>query len=143
MPASCGASRTCAAAGSRQSCTWHWTGCHTFPGLDAQALRGRLLVAPNADYIERAYNHAKYNEYSQAPMLEVTLPTLADPTLAPAGKHVASVVVQYAPYELKQGWAAGRQPFTDIVIDALGAYAPDLRSCVLASEFADPGGHRA
>jgi phytoene dehydrogenase-like protein len=110
----------------------------TFPGVDAQALRGRLLVAPDADYIERAYNHAKYNEYSQAPMLEVTLPTLADPALAPAGKHVASVVVQYAPYELKEGWAAGRQPFTDIVIDALRAYAPDLRSCVLASELVTP-----
>jgi phytoene dehydrogenase-like protein len=109
-----------------------------FPGLDADALRGRLLVAPDADYIEHAYNHAKYNEYSQAPMLEVTLPTLADPSLAPAGKHVASVVVQYAPYALKEGWSTGRQRFTDIVIDTLAAYAPDLRQCVRASELLTP-----
>ncbi len=109
-----------------------------FPGVEASALRGRLLVAPHADYIERAYNHAKYNEYSAAPMLEVTLPTLADPTLAPAGRHVASVVVQYAPYALKEGWATGRQRFTDIVIDTLAAYAPDLRQCLRASELLTP-----
>ncbi len=109
-----------------------------FPGVEAAALRGRLLVAPNADYIERAYNHAKYEEYSQAPMLEVTLPTLADPALAPAGKHVASIVVQYAPYALKEGWASGRQRFTDIVIDTLAAYAPDLRQCVRAAELVTP-----
>ena len=52
-------------------------------------------------------------------MLEITLPTLADPALAPAGKHVLSVVVQYAPYALKEGWATGRQRFPDIVIDTL------------------------
>ncbi len=109
-----------------------------FSGLDAAALRGRLLVAPDADYIERAYNHAKYQEYSAAPVLEVTLPTLADPGLAPAGKHVASIVVQYAPYALKEGWASGRQRFTDIVIDTLAAYAPDLRRCVAASELLTP-----
>ena len=109
-----------------------------FPGVEAAALRGRLLVAPNADYIERAYNHAKYEEYSQAPMLEVTLPTLADPALAPAGKHVASIVVQYAPYALKEGWASGRQRFTDIVIETLAAYAPDLRQCVRAAELVTP-----
>ena len=109
-----------------------------FSGVDSAALRGRLLVAPNADYIERAYNHAKYDEYSQAPMLEVTLPTLADPSLAPAGKHVASVVVQYAPYALKEGWASGRQRFTDIVLDTLAAYAPDLRQCLQASELLTP-----
>jgi phytoene dehydrogenase-like protein len=109
-----------------------------FPGVEPAALRGRLLVAPDADYIERAYNHAKYGEYSQAPMLEVTLPSLADPTLAPAGKHVASIVVQYAPYKLQEGWDAGRQRFTDIVIDTLGAYAPDLRQCVAASELLSP-----
>jgi phytoene dehydrogenase-like protein len=71
-------------------------------------------------------------------MLEVTLPTLADPALAPAGKHVASIVVQYAPYALKEGWASGRQRFTDIVIETLAAYAPDLRQCVRAAELVTP-----
>ncbi|HEY1491414.1 MAG TPA: NAD(P)/FAD-dependent oxidoreductase [Steroidobacteraceae bacterium] len=109
-----------------------------FTGVDAGSLRGRLLVAPNADYIERAYNHAKYGEYSQAPMLEVTVPTLADASLAPPGKHVASVVVQYAPYKLQEGWEAGRQRFTDLIIDTLGAYVPDLRQCVAAAELLSP-----
>jgi phytoene dehydrogenase-like protein len=109
-----------------------------FAGADAAALRGRLLVAPDADYIERAYNHAKYGEFSLAPMLEVTLPTLTDPTLAPSGKHVASVIVQYAPYQLKEGWETGRQRLTDIVIDTLAAYAPDFRQCLAASELLAP-----
>jgi phytoene dehydrogenase-like protein len=109
-----------------------------FTGVGAGSLRGRLLVAPDADYIERAYNHAKYGEYSQAPMLEVTVPTLTDPSLAPPGKHVVSVVVQYAPYNLKEGWEAGRQRFTDIIIDTLGAYAPGLRQCVAAAQLLSP-----
>jgi phytoene dehydrogenase-like protein len=109
-----------------------------FPGLGAQALRGRLLVAPSAGYIERAYNHAKYDEFSSAPMLEVTIPTLTDPGLAPAGKHVISVIVQYAPYALAGGWEGQRQPFTDLVIDTLGGYAPQLRGCIGASELLTP-----
>jgi phytoene dehydrogenase-like protein len=109
-----------------------------FPGLGAQALRGRLLVAPSAGYIERAYNHAKYDEFSSAPMLEVTIPTLTDPGLAPAGKHVMSVIVQYAPYALAGGWEGQRQPFTDLVIDTLGGYAPQLRGCIGASELLTP-----
>ncbi len=109
-----------------------------FPGVAAQALRGRLLVAPSADYIERAYNHAKYEEFSRAPMLEVTIPTLADPGLAPAGKHVMSVIVQYAPYAIAGGWQAQRRAFTDLVIDTLGGYAPELRGCIGASELLTP-----
>jgi phytoene dehydrogenase-like protein len=109
-----------------------------FPGLGEQALRGRLLVAPSADYIERAYNHTKYNEYSAAPMLEVTIPTLIDATLAPAGKHVMSAIVQYAPYTLAGGWESERQAFVDRVVDTLAAYAPGLRSAIHAIELLAP-----
>lgn len=109
-----------------------------FPGLTEQDLRARLLVAPSADYIERAYNHAKYDEFSQHPMLEVTIPTLVDATLAPAGRHVMSVIVQYAPYTLKGGWDTQRQTFTDRIIDTLGAYAPQLRGSIRASELLTP-----
>jgi phytoene dehydrogenase-like protein len=109
-----------------------------FTGLSESALRGRLLVAPSPDYVERAYNHAKYNEFSGAPMLEVTIPTLADPGLAPAGKHVMSVVVQYAPYDVGGGWDAQRAPFTSLVLQTLAAYAPGLRECVSASELLAP-----
>jgi phytoene dehydrogenase-like protein len=109
-----------------------------FPGLTEAALRARLLVAPSSDYIERAYNHAKYNEFSHSPMLEVTIPTLADHSLAPAGKHVMSVIVQYAPYALAGGWHDKRQAFTDRILDTLAAYAPDLRAAISASELLTP-----
>jgi phytoene dehydrogenase-like protein len=109
-----------------------------FPGLTEQALRARLLVAPSSDYIERAYNHAKYHEFSQAPILEITIPTLADPSLAPAGKHVMSVIVQYAPYALAGGWHDKRQAFTDRILDTLAGYAPDLRTAISASELLTP-----
>ena len=109
-----------------------------FPGLTAEALRSRLLVAPSSDYIERAYNHAKYEEFSERPMLEVTIPTLSDASLAPSGQHVMSVIVQYAPYAVKGGWAAARQSFTDRVIDTLGAYAPQLRESIRATELLTP-----
>ena len=109
-----------------------------FPGLESAALRGRLLVAPSSDYIERAYNHTKYNEFSEAPMLEVTVPTIADPSLAPQGRHVMSVIVQYAPYALKGGWAEQRQRFAALAIDTLARYAPGLRDCILGSELLTP-----
>src|SRR6202007_1492752 len=80
-----------------------------FAGLPERALGARLLVAPSADYIESAYNHAKYDQFSPAPILEITIPTLADPGLAPAGKHVMSVIVQYAPYKLAGGWQASQR----------------------------------
>jgi phytoene dehydrogenase-like protein len=109
-----------------------------FRALDGEALRGRLLVAPSADYIERAYNHTKYNESSLAPMLEITIPTLADPGLAPPGKHVMSIIVQYAPYAPTGGWETRRQAFTDCIIDTLAAYAPRLRDGIRASELLTP-----
>jgi phytoene dehydrogenase-like protein len=107
-------------------------------GLPQQALRSRLLVAPSSDYIERAYNHAKYDEFSERPMLEITVPTLADPGLAPAGKHVMSVIVQYAPYTLKGSWDNQRQSFTDRIIATLSAYAPRLGESIRASELLTP-----
>jgi phytoene dehydrogenase-like protein len=109
-----------------------------FPGLSEPALRARLLVAPSSDYLERAYNHTKYNEFSAAPMLEVTIPTLADASLAPGGKHVMSVIVQYAPYTLAGGWQSQRQAFTERVIDTLAGYAPRLRDVIRATELLAP-----
>jgi len=109
-----------------------------FPGLAPEALRGRLLVAPSSDYIEQAYNHAKYDEFSESPVLEITLPTLADESLAPSGRHVLSAVVQYAPYALKGGWVGQRQRFIERLIDTLAGYAPALRDCILSSELLTP-----
>ena len=109
-----------------------------FPGLGQAALRGRLLIAPSSDYIERAYNHAKYQEFSSAPTLEVTLPTLADHSLAPPDRHVISAIVQYAPYTVAGGWTAERQRFAAGIIETLARYAPGLRDCIVASELLTP-----
>ncbi|HTT42010.1 MAG TPA: NAD(P)/FAD-dependent oxidoreductase [Steroidobacteraceae bacterium] len=113
-------------------------GLPQFRDLPEAALRARLLVAPSADYIERAYNHAKYGEYSLRPMLEVTIPSLLDPTLAPPGQHVMSVIVQYAPYALKGGWEQGRAAFAERIITTLINYAPQLRGAIRASELLTP-----
>jgi phytoene dehydrogenase-like protein len=109
-----------------------------FRGLDPQSLRGRLLVAPSLGYVEGAFNYSKYEEYSSAPVLEVTIPTLADPALAPPGKHVMSVIAQYVPYKLATGWQEQRQQFKELVIRTLAAFAPDLPDCVRSSELLAP-----
>jgi phytoene dehydrogenase-like protein len=109
-----------------------------FTGVTDEALGGRLLIAPSLDYLERAFNHSKYGEFSEAPAIEITLPTLNDRSLAPTGKHVLSAVVQYAPYALAGGWESGRQRFTGLVIDRLEQYAPGLRKTVLAAQLLAP-----
>jgi phytoene dehydrogenase-like protein len=109
-----------------------------FTGLGATGLRGRLLWAPSPEHIERAYNHSKYGEFSSAPMLEITVPTAADTTLAPHGSHVISVIAQYAPYGLAAGWTSAREPFTRLLLDTLEALAPGLRARVRHAELLTP-----
>jgi len=109
-----------------------------FAGVGEAALRGRLLIAPSLEHIEHAYNHAKYAEFSEHPVMEITVPTVNDPALAPAGQHVLSAVVQFAPYELKGGWQNGRQRFLDKTLDALERAAPGLRAQIVASELLTP-----
>ncbi len=110
----------------------------TFTGVSAQQLRGRLLISPSLDHIERAYNHSKYGEYSQEPVLEISVPSLDDATLAPAGKHVLSAIVQYAPYDLKGGWEASRQSFIDIAVRRIEKFAPGVSAQIAASELVTP-----
>ena len=110
----------------------------SFAGLGPDALGGRLLIAPSLEYIERAYNHAKYAEFSSEPILEITVPTVNDPALAPPGKHVLSAIIQYAPYALGSGWDRERQRFTDLAIDTLERYAPGLRASISAAELLTP-----
>jgi phytoene dehydrogenase-like protein len=107
----------------------------TFSGAPAASLRGRLLIAPSLQHVEHAYNHAKYGEFSAAPVMEITVPSINDPTLAPPGQHVLSAIVQYAPYALKEGWERGRQRFTDTALDALERFSPGLRGSVIGSEL--------
>ena len=98
----------------------------TFSGLDDSHLGCRLLIAPTMTYVDRAFDKSKYGDYSDKPALEITIPTIHDDSLAPAGKHVLSALVQYAPYELRQGWDIARDDFTKTVIDLLDEYSPGL-----------------
>ena len=109
-----------------------------FTGLSEDMLGSRLLIAPSLDYLERAFSHSKYGEFSAAPAIEITLPTFNDPPLAPTGKHVLSAVVQYAPYNLKKGWDGERRRFCDLVIDTMEQYAPGLRKSVTAAQLLAP-----
>jgi phytoene dehydrogenase-like protein len=109
-----------------------------FTGVSKEALRGRLLISPSLEYLERAFNHSKYGEFSGAPAIEITLPTVTDPTLAPSGKHVLSAVVQYAPYNLKEGWDQGRQQFTDIIVDTIKRYSPGLSDSIVSAQLLTP-----
>jgi phytoene dehydrogenase-like protein len=109
-----------------------------FGGVNEAALRGRLLIAPSLQHIEHAYNHAKYAEFSEKPVMEITVPTLNDSALAPAGQHVLSAVVQFAPYELKEGWQNGRQRFLDKALAVLEECAPGLRESIVGSELLTP-----
>jgi phytoene dehydrogenase-like protein len=109
-----------------------------FTGISSKSLGGRLLIAPSLQYLEHAFNHSKYGEFSHAPAMEITIPTVNDPTLAPAGKHVLSAVVQYAPYTLKAGWDAGREQFTDIVVNTIEHYSPGLRKSIISTQLLTP-----
>ncbi len=109
-----------------------------FAGVGEANLRGRLLIAPSLQHIEHAYNHAKYGEFSAAPVMEITVPTVNDATLAPAGGHVLSAIVQYAPYTLKAGWQAGKQAFMDAALDTLEQFSHGLRGSIVGAELLTP-----
>ena len=99
----------------------------------------RLVIAPSMNYIEAAFNASKYGEYSQTPAMDISIPTIHDPSLAPDGKHVMSVIVQYAPYELKEGWSdKSKEAFKNLVLDRIADFAPGLRDSIIASELLTP-----
>ncbi len=105
----------------------------------ASPLHGTIVIAPSLNYLERAYDAAKYGDYSQNPYLEITLPSLADPSLAPEGKHVMSVHIQYAPYHLKgKSWGVEREALGKLVIDRLSEYAPNLQSLITNHQLLTP-----
>lgn len=108
------------------------------PG-DARALAGFIHIGPELDYLERAFDASKYGAWSPRPYLEVTIPSVTDPTLAPAGAHVMSITAQYAPYRLRFAeWSDASSRFADAAIDTLGEYAPDLKSLILHRQVITP-----
>jgi len=117
-----------------------------------ELLRGAIQIAPTMDAIQRAYDATKYGEFSSRPVLDVLIPTLSDPTLAPEGHHVLSITAKFAPYALRgESWEDRREAFTDRVIDVLAEYAPKIRDQIvhrhtrvppdLESGFGLPGGN--
>jgi phytoene dehydrogenase-like protein len=111
-----------------------------FDGADEASLRGVISISPDLDYLERAYDDAKYGRVSGRPYLEVAIPSLSDPTLAPPGKHVMSILMQYAPYRLREGaWdEARRESLGDLVVDALAEDAPRLKASILHRQVLTP-----
>jgi phytoene dehydrogenase-like protein len=111
-------------------------------GDDERLLRGRIVIAPGIDAVERAFDAAKYRRPSEAPILEATIPSLVDPSLvagAPDGSQVMSVIAQYAPYSLADGsWDERRDAFGDAVVDVLESVAPGIGALVTAREVLTP-----
>src|SRR5205807_8503341 len=97
-------------------------------------LRGAVSISPSLDYMERAYDEAKYGRFSRRPYIDMVIPSLTDPSVAPPGKHVMSCFVQYAPYDLAEGpddWDRQRDAFGDAVVDAIAERAPNIRRIIL------------
>ncbi len=110
------------------------------PGIGPH-LRGDVAISPSIDYLETAYDEAKYGAFSKRPFLNVVIPSLVDPSVAPPGKHVMSIFVQYAPYHLKEGaqaWPSQREAFGDAVIDTLAEYCPGLKESILHRQVLTP-----
>jgi phytoene dehydrogenase-like protein len=105
---------------------------------DASALKGRIQIGYEIDYLERAFDEAKYGNFSRQPYLEVAIPSLCDPALAPEGKHVMSIYMQYAPYKLKGDWEQQRRALGQTVVETLAQYAPNLPELILTHQIITP-----
>ncbi len=114
-------------------------GVPQIPVLGDGMLPAHIQIAPSLEFIERAYDDAKHGAVSESPVLDVTIPTAVDPSLAPPGKHILSVLVQYTPYHLKKGsWEDQRGPLGERVLDQLQAFVPNLRSILAGTQVLTP-----
>jgi phytoene dehydrogenase-like protein len=113
-------------------------GLPEFTRLSEQQLGERLVIAPDMDYIENAFNPVKYQEYAADPVMDISIPSLHDPALAPGGGHVLSAVVQFVPYAPKAGWEHCRQEYIDLLIACIANHAPDISQRVVAAELLTP-----
>ncbi len=107
----------------------------------SEFLRGDVAIAPSIDYLERAYDEAKYGSFSRRPYINIVIPTLMDPSVAPPGKHIISMFVQYAPYNIKEGpekWPEKREAFGDTVVETLAEYCPGLEESILHRQVITP-----
>src|SRR5882762_6731149 len=108
------------------------------PGPGAH-LRGAISISPSMEYMERAYDDAKYGNFSRRPYVDMVIPSLTDPTVAPPGKHVLSCFVQYAPYKLAQGtWDDQKEAFGENVINTIAEYAPNIKDIIIGRQILTP-----
>ncbi len=116
------------------------SGLPKFTGVngDGSALKGRIHIGNEIDYLERAFDESKYGNFSRQPYLEATIPSLTDSTLAPDGKHVMSIYMQYAPYKLKGDWEQQRKALGQTVVQTLTQYAPNLPELILTHQIITP-----
>ena len=106
---------------------------------DGPHLRGAVSISPSYDHLERAFDDAKYGNFSKQPYMDIILPSVLDPDMAPPGKHVMSCFVQYAPYAIKGGWdGAKREAFGDAVINTIAQYAPNIKDIILHRQVLTP-----
>jgi phytoene dehydrogenase-like protein len=109
-----------------------------FPGPGAH-LRGAISISPSMEYMERAYDDAKYGHFSRKPYIDMVIPSLTDPSVAPPGKHVLSCFVQYAPYKLAEGnWDDQKEAFGDNVINTIAEYAPNIKDIIIGRQVLTP-----
>ena len=102
-------------------------------------LQGRIQISPEIDYLERAFDESKYGNFSRYPYIEITFPSLSDPALAPPGRHVMSIYMQYAPYTLKNSdWESQRTALGETVVKTIAQYAPNLPQTILRHQIITP-----
>src|SRR6266481_5703089 len=110
----------------------------SLPGQGAH-LRGAISISPSIEYMERAYDDAKYGHYSRKPYIDLVIPSLTDPSVAPPGKHVMSCFVQYAPYKLAQGtWDDHKEAFGDTVVNTIAEHAPNIKKIIVGRQILTP-----
>jgi phytoene dehydrogenase-like protein len=110
-----------------------------FPGAPGPHHKATMHICPNIEYVERAWDDAKYGYPSERPLLELTVPTMYDPSLAPPGKHIMGIFLQYAPYTLREGtWDELREPFGDRVVSLIEEYAPGFGSLIEHRQVLSP-----
>jgi phytoene dehydrogenase-like protein len=109
------------------------------PGAPGPQHRATMHICPSVEYIERAWDDAKYGRPSQSPLIEMTIPTMYDPSLAPAGHHIMGIFLQYAPYTLKgTTWDEQREPYSNRILDVIEEYCPNIRSIVVERQTLTP-----
>jgi phytoene dehydrogenase-like protein len=104
-------------------------------------LKGDITIAPSIEYLEQAFDDAKYGSFSRRPFMDIVIPSLSDPSVAPPGKHVMSIFVQYAPYDIHDGpenWPGQREAFGDAVVETLSEYIPNLQDLILHRHILTP-----